>query len=110
MRHFPSPVLTLSSTRLAPVGLKRSPLMRDRAPKTIGLLDHMGYGNLGDAAIQESVIANIKKRMPNVQLVGFSSVPDDTVTRHGIPCHSIRRGREKTHAAGGMSRTSSLKA
>lgn len=26
--------------------------MHDGAPKTIGLLDHMGYGNLGDAAIQ----------------------------------------------------------
>ncbi len=56
----------------------------------IGLLDHMGYGNLGDAAIQEVVIANIKKRLPNAQLVGFSFVPDDTVKRHGIPCYPIR--------------------
>jgi polysaccharide pyruvyl transferase WcaK-like protein len=57
----------------------------------IGLLDHMGYGNLGDAAIQEAVIANIKKRLPDARLVGFSLNPDDTVMRHGIPCYPIRR-------------------
>lgn len=57
----------------------------------IGLLDHMGYGNLGDAAIQEVVIANIRKRLPNADIVGFSLVPDDTSKRHGIPCYSIRR-------------------
>ena len=65
--------------------------MRDGAPKTIGLLDHMGYGNLGDAAIQEAVITNIKKRLPNAQLVGFSLIPDDTMKRHGIPCHPLQR-------------------
>lgn len=50
----------------------------------------MGYGNLGDAAIQEAVIANIKRRVPNAQLVGFSLIPDDTMGRHGIPCHPIK--------------------
>jgi len=51
----------------------------------------MGYGNLGDAAIQEVVIANIRKRLPNADIVGFSLVPDDTDKRHGIPCYPIRR-------------------
>ena len=58
--------------------------------RAIGLLDHMGYGNLGDAAIQDSVIANIKKRLPNAVLVGFSQLPEDTIMRHGIPSHPIR--------------------
>ena len=58
---------------------------------TIGLLDAMGHGNLGDAAIQDSVIANIKKRLPGVQILGFSFVPEDTINRHGIPCHPITR-------------------
>jgi polysaccharide pyruvyl transferase WcaK-like protein len=49
----------------------------------------MGYGNLGDAATQDVVIANIRKRLPNAQLVGFSLIPDDTMKRHGIPCHPI---------------------
>ncbi len=50
----------------------------------------MGYGNLGDAAIQEAVIANIKKRLPNARIIGFSFVPDDTMKRHNIPCYPIR--------------------
>src|SRR2546427_4290394 len=74
--------------------------MRDGAPKTIGLLDHMGYGNLGDAAIQEAVITNIKKRLPNAQLVGFSLIPDDTMKRHGIPCYPLRWWYRKHEQAG----------
>jgi len=57
----------------------------------IGLLDHMGYGNLGDAATQDVVIANIKKRISDAEIVGFSLVPLDTTTRHSIPCYPIRR-------------------
>src|SRR6266478_5896854 len=57
----------------------------------IGLLDHMGYGNLGDAATQDVVIAGIRKRLPNASIVGFSQVPDDTIRRHRIPCYPIRR-------------------
>src|SRR5712692_659053 len=57
----------------------------------IGLLDHMGYGNLGDAATQDVVIANIKKRLPDAQLFGFSLIPEDTTKRHRIPCYPIRR-------------------
>jgi polysaccharide pyruvyl transferase WcaK-like protein len=55
----------------------------------IGLLDHMGYGNLGDAATQEALIANIKKRQPDVEIIGFSLNPDDTRKRHDITCYSI---------------------
>jgi polysaccharide pyruvyl transferase WcaK-like protein len=69
-------------------------------PKVIGLLDHMGYGNLGDAAIQESVIANIKKRLPEARLVGFSLVPDDTTARHGIPCYPILRWYPRLQESG----------
>lgn len=69
----------------------------------IGLLDHMGYGNLGDAAIQEVVIANIRERLPNAEIVGFSLVPDDTSKRHGIPCYSIRRLHPKLENTGNQS-------
>lgn len=57
----------------------------------IGLLDHMGYGNLGDAATQDAVIANIRKRVPDAELVGFSLIPSDTLQRHGIPSYPILR-------------------
>jgi polysaccharide pyruvyl transferase WcaK-like protein len=49
----------------------------------------MGYGNLGDAATQDVVIENIRKRIPDVELVAFSQVPDDTVKRHGILSYPI---------------------
>lgn len=65
--------------------------MGGEASMLIGLLDHMGYGNLGDAATQEAVIANIKKRLPNARLIAFSLVPEDTTKRHGIPCFPILR-------------------
>lgn len=69
-------------------------------PMVIGLLDHMGYGNLGDAAVQESVIANIRKRLPNTQFVGFSLIPGDTTKRHGIPAYPILRWYPRLEPAG----------
>ncbi len=57
----------------------------------IGLLDAMGYGNLGDAATQDAVIASIRTRRPQARIVGFSLVPDNTVKRHGIACYPITR-------------------
>src|ERR1700722_5989643 len=58
-------------------------------PIKIGLLDHMGFGNMGDAALHESFIQNIKTRLPNVLLVSFSQNPGDTCKRHNIPCYPI---------------------
>lgn len=55
----------------------------------IGLLDHMGYGNLGDAATQEALIVNIQKRIPEAEIIGFSLNPDDTRKRHNIVSYSI---------------------
>lgn len=65
--------------------------MRNDVPMRIGLFNAMGYGNLGDAAIQDAIIANIRSRLPQVQLFAFSYVPVDTVERHGIPCFPITR-------------------
>ncbi len=56
----------------------------------IGLLDHMGFGNMGDAAIHESFIENIRKRVPSVRLVAFSENPNDTSSRHNIRCYPIQ--------------------
>ena len=51
----------------------------------------MGYGNLGDAATQDALIANIRKRVPDAVFIGFSLNPDDTRERHHIPCYPIKR-------------------
>ncbi len=56
----------------------------------IALMDHMGYGNMGDAAIQESFISNIRKRLPAVELIAFSLNPGDTEQRHGLQAYPIR--------------------
>jgi polysaccharide pyruvyl transferase WcaK-like protein len=49
----------------------------------------MGYGNLGDAATQDALIANIKRRLKDTEIIGFSLNPDDTRKRHHIPSYSI---------------------
>jgi polysaccharide pyruvyl transferase WcaK-like protein len=71
--------------------------------KKIGLLDHMGAGNLGDDTTQTAVMNNIKRRWPNVQIYGFSMNPSDTQQRHGIPSYAIRRAtwgsNQKTNGA-----------
>jgi polysaccharide pyruvyl transferase WcaK-like protein len=63
------------------------------ADTKIGLLDHVGGGNLGDDATLEAVARNIKLRLPNAEIVAFSMNPDDTEARHGFMSHPIRRKR-----------------
>jgi polysaccharide pyruvyl transferase WcaK-like protein len=62
-----------------------------QADAKIGLLDHVGGGNLGDDATLDAVADNIKRRWPNAEIVAFSMNPDDTKTRHGIMSHPIQR-------------------
>lgn len=50
----------------------------------VGLLSPCGHGNLGDAAIQQAVIAELQGRFPGVDIIGITLVPADTVSRHGI--------------------------
>jgi polysaccharide pyruvyl transferase WcaK-like protein len=57
----------------------------------IGLLHHVGGGNLGDDATLDAVAGNIKRRWPNAEIVALSMNPDDTETRHRILALPIRR-------------------
>lgn len=54
-----------------------------------GLVSPCGWGNLGDAAIQESAIAGLRARHPGARFVGFTLNPQDTTERHGIPAFPI---------------------
>jgi polysaccharide pyruvyl transferase WcaK-like protein len=74
---------------LSPVGISGQELPVATRPK-IGLLDHMGGGNLGDDATQAAVISKIKNRWPDADIYGFSLNPEDTRVRHGIPAYAIR--------------------
>src|SRR5258708_5989614 len=64
-----------------------------RADAKVGLLNHVGGGNLGDDATFDAIADNIRRRWPNAEIVAFSMNPDDTETRHGIMSHPIRRRR-----------------
>ncbi len=68
-------------------------------PPAIGILGHIGNGNLGDEAIFASVIENIRERIPEVALYGFTIRPEDTEARHAIPAFPIRRLPSRSAAA-----------
>jgi polysaccharide pyruvyl transferase WcaK-like protein len=61
--------------------------------RKIGLLNHMGAGNLGDDATQAAVIQQIRSRWPEAEIVLFSMNPADTCSRHGMRSYPIRRER-----------------
>ncbi len=88
--------------------------MPDNSLRKIGLMDHMGFSNLGDAAIQEAIIANIRRRIAGAAIVGFSLNPGDTEARHGIPSYPITwsypgRFDSKAQGPGGKRRAAALK-
>lgn len=63
----------------------------ERMPKKIALLHHTGCGNLGDDAIIDAVLDNIRRRWRDAEIAVFSMNPDDTAKRHGIASYPIRR-------------------
>ena len=62
-----------------------------RLRQRIGLLDHLGHGNLGDDATLDAVMQNIKSRWPQAEIIALTMNPHDTRERHGIPSYAIRR-------------------
>jgi len=48
------------------------------------LVTPSGHGNLGDAAIQDAVIAQIRSRFPQAGIIVASLNPADTERRHGV--------------------------
>jgi polysaccharide pyruvyl transferase WcaK-like protein len=60
-----------------------------RTNAKIGLLHHVGGGNLGDDATLHAVMHNIKQRWPHAVITALSINPVDTRKRHGIPSYPI---------------------
>lgn len=58
--------------------------------KNIGILGHYGNQNLGDEAIIEAMIENIKKRKPDVILSCLSINPQDSMERYNVESFPIR--------------------
>lgn len=63
----------------------------DRASARIALLHHAGGGNLGDDAIIDSIVNNIRHRWPEATIGAISMNPEDTQKRHGIASYPMRR-------------------
>lgn len=55
----------------------------------VALVSPCGWGNLGDAAILDSAIAAVRRRLGDVRIVGLTMNPDDTARRHGIEARSL---------------------
>lgn len=58
----------------------------------IGLYGPFGWGNLGDAAIQESMLHHVRERRPDARFLGISLNPTNTEEIHGIDGVPILRG------------------
>ena len=58
------------------------PETRKHGPR-VALVTPYDGGNLGDAAIQDSMISNLRLRMPDVQFLGITLNGDNFVTQHG---------------------------
>jgi len=59
--------------------------------KKIGLLGPYGYGSLGDAAILEAMIQNVRKQYPDAQISAIALNPKDTELWHKIPAYPMTR-------------------
>jgi polysaccharide pyruvyl transferase WcaK-like protein len=66
---------------------------------TFALLSPCGFGNLGDAAIQDAMIASIRLRSPDARILGITLNPRDTEQRHGIATFPISVEAQQ-HCAG----------
>jgi len=53
-------------------------------PPVVAFLSPCGWGNLGDAAIVDSLVHAVRRRQPGVRIVGFTLNPADTAARHGV--------------------------
>lgn len=57
----------------------------------VAVLGHYGNDNLGDEAITQAVIQNLRRRVPGVDIVCFSANPANTAWRHSVEAHPLSR-------------------
>ena len=71
-----------------------------KKPAKIAILHHTGGGNLGDDAIMDVVIHNIRSRWPDAEIAAFSMNPGDTGSRFVPTAVAYRRNGKKLDLAG----------
>jgi polysaccharide pyruvyl transferase WcaK-like protein len=100
--------------RLAYVSSCESDKASREPPPRVALLTPYTGNNLGDAAIQDALIANLRDRLPGIQFSGICLDCDNFVERHGTdafplcavnrPFHGMSQGRN-TDQTGETGRT-----
>jgi polysaccharide pyruvyl transferase WcaK-like protein len=50
----------------------------------VAVISPCGWGNLGDAAIVDSVVRAVRARQPRAKIVALTLNPSDTAARHGV--------------------------
>lgn len=82
----PAPETTgamMSTAGLSPLTHKSSNGISELRPR-IALLTPYTGANLGDASIQDAVIANLRRRLPGAQFSGICMNCDNFVKKHGV--------------------------
>jgi polysaccharide pyruvyl transferase WcaK-like protein len=78
--------------------MRSSQLGKSRPVRKVGVLGHVGNGNLGDEALVAAVIQNVRDRYPNAKICAFTEDPDDTEELHKVtafPLHPMRKRSRK---------------
>jgi polysaccharide pyruvyl transferase WcaK-like protein len=70
-----------------------------KVPKKIVIVNPCGTLNLGDEATVAVLIRDLKRRYPNAEILGLTTNPTDTRTRHGIPVYPARNPRRNSFRA-----------
>jgi polysaccharide pyruvyl transferase WcaK-like protein len=65
--------------------------------RRVGLISPC-LGNLGNAAILSSMIANIRQRVPDAEIIGITLSPEDTRQRHGIDAFPITSAHRSNYS------------
>jgi polysaccharide pyruvyl transferase WcaK-like protein len=83
--------VTVASAERSPLGASGREAPASGGP-CIGILGPYTSRNLGDTAIQMAVIGNLRRRLPDAQLLGISWDPQDALRCHGIPAVHLAEG------------------
>lgn len=83
-------------------------MTKSQGTKKIAILGPYGVGNIGDSAIVEAMIDNIRRRIPDAAIFGININPEDTARRHNIPSFPIHRMHGDGSSSGDDFRTGNV--
>ncbi len=67
----------------------------------IALITPYDGGNLGDAAIQDAMISNLRMRIPNIEILGITLNCENFIDRHGVDAYPLLATMMSSQKPGG---------